>query len=109
MKIVYDNLPIELQEIGQWRETDSKKKKQIQIDIVGTCAGGKDCIIGSYKYRKEKIGMEELERMREYAAAFGKGIHYYYYIFSKGGFTDTILQAKEHGEVKLVSLEDMYL
>lgn len=31
-----DNLPIELSEIGQWWGTDPKKKKQIQIDIVGT-------------------------------------------------------------------------
>ena len=31
-----DHLPIELSEIGQWWGTDPKKKKQIQIDIVGT-------------------------------------------------------------------------
>ena len=31
-----DSLPIELSEIGQWWGTDPKKKKQIQIDIVGT-------------------------------------------------------------------------
>ena len=31
-----DSLPIELSEIGQWWGTDPKKKKQTQIDIVGT-------------------------------------------------------------------------
>lgn len=49
-----DNLPIELSEIGQWWGTDPKKKKQIQIDIVGTPVEGKDYIIGSCKYRNEK-------------------------------------------------------
>ena len=42
-----DDLPIELSEIGQWWGTDPKKKKQIQIDIVGTPVEGRDYIIGS--------------------------------------------------------------
>ena len=66
-------LPIELSEISQWWGTDRKKKKQIQIDIVGTPVEGKD-----------------------------------YYIFSKGDFTDGLLQAQENGEVRLVTLEDLY-
>lgn len=103
-----EDLPIELSEIGQWWGTDSKKKKQIQIDIVGTPAEGKDYIIGSCKYRNEKIGMDELDLLREYAAVFGKGTNYHYYIFSKGGFTEGLLQAQECGEVRLVSLEELY-
>ena len=43
--------------------------------------------------------MDELELIREYAAVFGKGTNYHYYIFSKGGFTDGLLQAQERGEV----------
>ena len=31
--------------------------------------------------------MDELELLREYASVFGKGSRYYYYIFSKAGFT----------------------
>ena len=73
-----DNLLVELSEIGQWWGTDRKKKKQMQIDIVGTSVEGKDYIIGSCKYRNEKIG------------------------------TDGLLQAQEHGEVRLVTLEDLY-
>lgn len=103
-----ENLPIELSEIGQWWGTDSKKKKQIQIDIVGTPAEGKDYIIGSCKYRNEKIGVDELDLLREYAAVFGKGAKYHYYIFSKGGFTEGLLQAQECGEVRLVTLEELY-
>ena len=101
-------LPIELSEIGQWWGTDPKKKKQIQIDIVGTPVEGKDYIIGSCKYRNEKIGVDELDLIQEYASAFGKGNNYYYYIFSKGGFTDGLLQAQERGEVRLITLEDLY-
>lgn len=103
-----DNLPIELSEIGQWWGTDPRKKKQVQIDIVGTPVRGKEYIIGSCKYRNEKIGLDELDLLRDYASVFGKGNRYHYYIFSKGGFTDGLLQAQERGEVRLMSLEDLY-
>ena len=103
-----DNLPIELNEIGQSWGTDPGERKQVQIDIVGTPVEGKEYIIGSCKYRNEKIGVDELERMRHYAVVFGKGNHYHYYIFSKGGFTEGLLQAQERGEVRLIALEDLY-
>ena len=95
-------------QIGQWWGTDPKKKKQIQIDIVGTPVEGKDYIIGSCKYRNEKIGVDELDLIRDYASVFGKGNNYHYYIFSKGGFTDGLLQEQERGEVRLITLEDLY-
>lgn len=103
-----EDLPIELNEIGQWWGTDSKTKKQVQIDIVGTPVQGKEYLIGSCKYRNEKIGVDELERLRNYASAFGKGSNYHYYIFSKGGFTEGLLQAQERGEVRLLTLGDIY-
>lgn len=103
-----EKLPIELSEIGQWWGADPKKKKQIQIDIIGTPVEGKDYIIGSCKYRNEKIGVDELDLLRDYAAVFGKGNNYYYYIFSKGGFTDGLLKAQECGEVQLITLKDLY-
>ena len=52
--------------------------------------------------------MDEFDLLRDYASVFGKKNNYHYYIFSKGGFTDGLLQAQEHGEVSLVTLEDLY-
>ncbi|MCD7716352.1 MAG: ATP-binding protein [Lachnospiraceae bacterium] len=103
-----EDLPINLNGIGQWWGTDAKNKKQVQIDIVGAPADGKDYIIGSCKYKNEKIGMDELELIRGYASVFGKGSRYYYYIFSRSGFTDGLLRAAANGEVTLVDLEEMY-
>lgn len=48
------NLPIELNETGQWWGNDPLQKKQIQIDIVGTPVNGKEYLIGSCKYRNDK-------------------------------------------------------
>ena len=102
------DIPIELNQVGQWWGTDNKNKKQVQIDIIGTPVEGDEYIIGSCKYRNEKIGLDELELIREYAQAFGKGKKYYYYIFSKGGFTEELIQAKNRGEVRLIGLDDLY-
>ena len=103
-----NDLPIDISDAAQWWGTDSKTRKEIQIDIVGTPAEGKEYIIGSCKYRIEKIGTDELELIRQYASVFGKGSRYHYFIFSKGGFTDGLRQLAEQGEVTLLTLEDIY-
>lgn len=103
-----ENVPVILSDIGQWWGTDSKAKKEIQIDIVGTPAEGNEYIIGSCKYRNMPIGVDELELLKHYAEVFGKGDKYHYYIFSKGGFTQGLQELAYKGEVRLVSLEDMY-
>lgn len=103
-----DNLPILLSDAGQWWGTDSKEKKEVQIDIVGTPVEGKEYIIGSCKYKNEKIGVDELELIQHYAEVFGKGSQYHYFIFSKGGFTDALLELSDKGQVTLLTLEDIY-
>ncbi len=106
---LYDeNTPIVLSDIGQWWGTDPKMKKEVQIDIVGTPVEGNEYIIGSCKYRNELVGVDELELLKQYSEVFGKGEKYYYYIFSKSGFTQGLLDLAEKDEVKLVTLNDMY-
>ena len=103
-----ENLPIILADVGQWWGTDTKAKKEVQIDIVGKPAEGQEYIIGSCKYRNEAIGVEELELLKHYAEVFGKGEKYHYYIFSKGGFTQGLRELADKGEVRLLTLEDLY-
>ena len=103
-----DNLPIELSDIGQWWGTDNAARKEVQIDIVGCQTDSKEYLIGSCKYRNEKIGTDELELLRHYAAVFGKGSKYHYYIFSLGGFTAPLLECGKRGEVTLITLDAMY-
>lgn len=103
-----DGLPILLSDAGQWWGTDAKTHKEVQINIVGTPVEGNGYIIGSCKYRSEPVGIDELERMKRYAAVFGKGGQYYYYIFSKGGFTKGLKELADAGEVSLFTLKDLY-
>lgn len=81
---------------------------KIQIGIVGTPVQGNDYIIGSCKYKNEKIGVDEFNLIRDYAEVLGKCNNYHYYIFSKVGFTDGLLQAQDCREIYLITLEDLY-
>lgn len=103
-----EDIPVVLSDIGQWWGTDSKAKKEVQIDIVGTPAEGNEYIIGSCKYRNSPVGVDELELLKHYAEVFGKGDKYHYYIFSKSGFTAGLHDLADKGEVRLVTLQDMY-
>ena len=102
------DLPILLSNLGQWWGTDSKTRREVQIDIVGAPVDGNEYLIGSCKYRNEKIGIEELELLRRYAAVFRQNGIFHYYIFSKGGFTPALLEAEMQGEVTLLTLENLY-
>ena len=94
--------------MGQWWGSDPKSKREVQIDIVGTPVEGNEYIIGSCKYKNVPIGVDELELLKRYAEVFGKGNKYYFYIFSKSGFTNSLKELELKGEVRLVSLEDIY-
>lgn len=102
------DLPILLNDVGQWWGTDAKARKEIQIDIVGTPVEGNEYIIGSCKYRNEKIGTKELELLRSYASVFREGAIFHYYIFSKGGFTPALMEEAEKDGVVLLTLDDLY-
>ena len=103
-----DNLPIVLSNVGQWWGTDAKTKKEVQIDIVGTPIEGNEYLIGSCKYKNEKVGVDEFELLKGYSSVFGKGSKYHYYIFSKSGFTKGLEAVAQKEDVTLVSLSEMY-
>ncbi len=104
-----DTLPILLSDAGQWWGTDSKTRKEVQIDIVGIPIEGNEYIIGSCKYKNTPVGADELELLRQYAAVFKGGCKHHYYIFSKSGFKQPLMELAKRGEVTLLTLQDIYL
>ena len=108
-----EDLPFDLADAGQWWGTDPREKKQIQIDIVGVPVQELNqkiskYLIGSCKFKTEKIGLNELELLERYATVFAKGEKYYYVIFSLGGFTEELLSVAHERNVMLLTLEDIY-
>lgn len=111
-----DNLPVQISEIGEWWGTHPEKKKEVQLDIVALASkasntkAGKRFIIGSCKYKNERIGVNELELIQNYASVFANANdECFYYIFSKSGFSEGLLEKQKNGEVTLLSLEDLFI
>ena len=104
-----NDLPIELSEIGAVVGNRPSKKRSRYKSILSVGRLRAMTISSApANIAMKKIGLDELELIREYAAVFGKGTNYHYYIFSKGGFTDGLLQAQERGEVQLLTLADIF-
>lgn len=108
-------LPFPLQDIGEWWGAHSKKKKEVQVDIVAlgaksdNAASGRRFIIGSCKYKNEPIGTDELDLLQDYASLFTtEEDERFYYIFSKSAFTSGLQEKQKQGEVTLVTLEEIY-
>ncbi len=104
-----NELPIVLREVGQWWGSDSQTHQEIQIDIVGLPVEGNAYLIGSCKYRNEKVGVEELKLLQKYASVFRADGLFYYYIFSKSGFTPALEELERQGAVTLLTLKDLYV
>lgn len=102
------DLPFPLREVGQWWGTDPAAHRQVQIDVVGLPLEGDEYLVGSCKYKNEKIGIDELEILRRYAEVFRPGAKIHYYLFSKGGFTESLYEQEKEGKVRLLTLEDLY-
>lgn len=103
-----ETTPVLLSEVGQWWGTDARARREVQIDIVGKPVEGDAYIIGSCKYKNEPVGVDELELLMHYASVFGKGAKYYYYIFSKSGFTKGLIDRAAEEGVYLLTLQDIY-
>ena len=107
--LYYDEeIPFPIGAVGQWWGGNPKTRKQAQIDVVVTSAEGDSAIIGSCKFRETPTGEEELHLMEEYADAMGHFANRYYYFFSKSGFSAGLESRAEKGEVRLLTLAELY-
>lgn len=101
-------LPIDMGEIGQWWGTHNVDKKQVQIDIVVLSPDNKSVILGECKYRNEPVDMDTLKHLKHAAEAFpDKSRKVYYYLFSKTGFTERLIQYANDNGVRLVTFDEM--
>ena len=107
--LYYDEeIPFPIGAVGQWWGGNPQTRRQAQIDVVVTSAEGDSAIIGSCKFREAPTGEEELRLMEEYADAMGHFANRYYYLFSKSGFSAGLESRAEKGEVRLLTLAELY-
>lgn len=100
-------LPLLFTDIGRWWGSDAKSKKQVEIDLVAQ--DGQDYLFCECKWRNEKLGYEVFESLVEKADIFCKKRNKTWFIlFSKSGFTESVLRESEKNEYLLLkSLDDI--
>ena len=107
--LYYDErLPFLLQGVGQWWGGHPRTHRQAQIDVVVTSAEDRSAIVGSCKFKNEAVPESELDLLRDYAEAMGGFGRYYYYLFSKGGFSDALRTRADGRTVRLIPLNELY-
>ena len=102
---IYDVLPFVAEKIGRWWGNNQIKQRQEEIDIVA--ANEDSAIFCECKYTNDKVGMDVYNLLRERSELLNYK-NKYYYIFSKSGFTDELLELKDE-RVKMISLEEIIL
>ncbi|MCL2317837.1 MAG: ATP-binding protein [Methanomassiliicoccaceae archaeon] len=105
-----EKLPFNVSQIGQWWGGDPISKSQVQIDIVALSSDSDKVIFGSCKYRSEKTSVSDLNELKASAEAMGGTFKkVYYYIFSKSGFSPSLIKAAEKDDsVRLIPLNELY-
>ena len=93
-----NTLPFYFTKIGRWWD------KANEIDIMATNAKKQNFLLAECKYRNTPVGTAELTALKTKFTAKNPKAKAYYYMFSKSGFTENILQADD---VFLVDAEDI--
>lgn len=103
-------LPIMFTAIGRWWGNDhsSPDRKQVEIDLIAG-DGAANYLFCECKWRNQKTDMSVLNSLREKADSFLRNRKSsYYFLFSKSGFTDAVLnEARNKENVVLVDIHDM--
>ena len=102
----YDSLPISPKDIGRWWGINHAEKREEEIDILAT--DDDSAIFGECKFRNEKMGMESFTDLERKSRLFTEQTSKFYYLFSKGGFTEALRElAKNNERIRLIGLDDL--
>lgn len=102
-------LPFLFTSVGRWwgANPNSKEHEQVEIDLIAQ--DDKDYLFCECKWKNEKIDLSVLEKLKEKANMFSKNRqNTYYVLFSKSGFTKSVIQMAENdNSILLVTLDDI--
>lgn len=100
-------LPVLFGSIGRWWGSDPKTRSQMEIDLVAQ--DGSSYLFGECKWRNEKLGYQVFQKLKDKVTAFGrKPETVWYVLFSKSGFTDSVLQeAQKNRHLILITMAEL--
>lgn len=103
-----DALPFPLKETGRWWGTDPKTRTQEEIDIVGVSQDGSRVLFAECNYTSEQVGVGVLERLRSRSRLLRVAGEPFYMLFAMDGFSEQLRRENFGGNVRLLTLEDLY-
>lgn len=98
-------LPFVYKQIGRWWGQDNRRKTQVELDIVAL--GKNEALIGECKWTNEPVDVKILSRLIEKGEAFTH-VNRGYVLFSKSGFTQSVIDEADKKGVLLYSLDDIF-
>ena len=103
---VLENAPFFYTTIGRWWGSHPSLKRQEEIDV---CAMSKqDILLGECKWTNKLIDKKVLNDLILQSQLF-KQKQRHYYLFSKNGFTDAVLEeAQQNTNIHLITIDDIY-
>lgn len=102
------SLPFLFDRLGRWWGTDSRTKKEVEIDLVA--AGMNHVLISECKWTKEPCGISILRDLENKAGCITGYEYRHFSLFSKSGFTkELIKEAASRDDLRLFNLEDLFV
>lgn len=92
---------------GKWWGNNPTKKRQDDIDIIGT--DGNKGIFCECKFRNELFDLSELNDLIDASNVFSNITEKYFYLFSKSGFTQAVKDQASKNNITLVTIDDLFI
>ena len=105
-RLLAGECPVEFTSLGRWWGNDPIEKSRAEIDIIGE-QDKTTALFGECKWTNEKVDLGVLETLVKHSRLFSyKKI--YYYLFSKSGFTDSVIkEASCNSNIILIDLDEL--
>ena len=100
-------LALSFQKIGRWWGNNPKHRREEEIDFIAFA--GKDAIFGECKWQNDITKESALKELMEKANHFSNFSNIRYVLFSKSGFSDSLVKICENEQsLSLVKVDDMF-
>ena len=90
---------------GHWWGTNPQKRQSEEIDIVMT--NKSNILLGECKWQNKPIGLETFFRLEERGNIIRNNRDVCYYLFSKSGFEQSLIEYSKNKKIKLIGIDDL--
>lgn len=101
-------LPFVPHKIGRWWGNNPAKRSQDDIDILAFDRKKERAIFCECKFKAYAFDKGEYEDLMCASGIFKEPKERYYYVFSKGGFTDWVREKAEEDGVRLLGVDELF-